>query len=263
MHCRTVSWRPSCKISESSAISEMGWARRRRNTVGGFGYQSPGNVDTSQAGVELSGRRATLRRSARMVSATPRKWSVIEALHPRGKESVSSLPKISPRITKPLGPSSYCGVPGGRACVLDTRRKGLKVRPVLGKPNVVVHSMPISRGLTPPPPLSYQNTREGVQADGQAVYPFEHLRSSLGVGKGALGELSGPTSRVSSATFFETLRGMLLPGAAFNSELAAAFSSPASRKDSSAWRSSASSHLATLAFALRCFATAESNQAPG
>ena len=50
--------------------------------------------------------------------------------------------------------------------------------------------------------------------------------------------------------------------AAFNSESAAVFSSRASRKDSSAWRS-ASLPFATLAAALRFFPKAESNQAPG
>ena len=73
-------------------------------------------------------------------------------------------------------------------------------------------------GLTPPTSLIKTNKfmvmsqtpspRKGGEADGQAMEPFESFRSNLGVAEGALGELSGPTTRVSSTTLFRALNGI-------------------------------------------------------
>ena len=50
---------------------------------------------------------------------------------------------------------------------------------------------------------------ERVEADGQAMQPFENFRSDLGIAEGALGEFSGPATAVSSPAFLETTNGIL------------------------------------------------------
>ena len=51
--------------------------------------------------------------------------------------------------------------------------------------------------------------KEGVQAYGQAMQPFENLRSDLGVAKSTLGKFRGPTTRVSGTTLLKAADGFL------------------------------------------------------
>ena len=51
--------------------------------------------------------------------------------------------------------------------------------------------------------------RERVQAYGQAMQPFENLRSDLGVAESTLGEFRGPTTRVSGTTLLKAADSFL------------------------------------------------------